>query len=109
MNKKILLSVVALFCLLSVIMSAFAISTSAAEVKYDTPVHKDMWEEPNFDDPSTYAYSFAFVGDTQCLTIGDRLGGCFQLALTGVKGDGIGGRCELGIESTGSRNSYGVV
>ncbi|MBR2387175.1 MAG: metallophosphoesterase [Clostridia bacterium] len=79
MNKKILLNVVALFCLLSVIMSTLAVSLSAAEVKYDTPVHKDMWEEPNFDDPSTYAYSFAFVGDTQCITIGDRLDGTNKL------------------------------
>ncbi len=77
MNKRHTFSMrtVALICLLSVVMSAFTITLSAAEVKYDTPVNKDMWEEPNFDDPSTYAYSFAFVGDTQCLTIGDRLDG----------------------------------
>lgn len=81
MNKKhtLTLKSIALICLLSVIMSAFAVTLSASEFVYDTPVDKNMWEDPNFDDPSTYAYSFAFVGDTQCLTIGDRLDGTNKL------------------------------
>ena len=81
MNKKhtFSLKAIALLCLLSVIMSAFAVTLSAAENEYDTPIDKDMWVDPNFDDPSTYAYSFAFVGDTQCITIGDRLDGTNKL------------------------------
>lgn len=68
---------VALVCLLSIIMGAFSVLLSAAETEYvyDTPVDPEMWEEPNFDDPDSYAYSLAFVGDTQCLMLGDRLYG----------------------------------
>ena len=76
MNKKHTLisrKAVALICLLSVIIGAFSVLISAAEYRYDTPLEPAMWEEPNFDDPDSYAYSFAFVGDTQCLMIGDRL------------------------------------
>ena len=78
MNKKhtlITRKTVALICFLSIIMSAFSTVLSATEYVYDTPLEPRLWVEPEFDDPSTYAYSFAFVGDTQCLMIGDRLNG----------------------------------
>ena len=78
MNKKHTLisrKAVALVCLLAIIIGTFSVLVSAAEYVYDTPVEPDMWEDPNFDDPSSYAYSLAFVGDTQCLMIGDRLDG----------------------------------
>ena len=83
MNKKHTfgLKSIALLCLLSLLLSTLAVVASAAEPAYDTPVDKSMWEEPNFDDPSTYAYSFAFVGDTQCITIGDRLDGTNKLEI----------------------------
>lgn len=78
MNKKHTImsrKTVALICFLSIIISAFSTVLSAAEYVYDKPLEPYMWVEPEFDDPSTYAYSFAFVGDTQCLMIGDRLNG----------------------------------
>ena len=80
MNKKHTLTnrkTIALICLLSLIMGSFSVLISAAEPEYvyDTPVDPEMWEEPNFDDPDSYAYSLAFVGDTQCLMLGDRLYG----------------------------------
>ena len=78
MNKKHTLisrKAVALICLLSVIIGAFSVLISAAEYRYDTPLEPEMWEEPNFDDPDSYAYSLAFVGDIQCLMLGDRLYG----------------------------------
>ena len=61
MNKKhtLRLKTVALICLLSIILSTFTISLYAAEYVYDKPLESAMWEDPNFDDPSTYAYSFA--------------------------------------------------
>ncbi len=78
MNKRHMLisrKAVALICLLSIITGAFSTMLYATEYVYDEPLEPDMWVEPDFDDPSTYAYSFAFVGDTQCLMIGDRLNG----------------------------------
>ena len=78
MNKKhklICHKTIAFICLLSIIMGSFAVLLSATEYVYDTPIDPEMWEDPNFDDPSTYAYSLAFVGDTQCLMLGDRLYG----------------------------------
>ena len=75
MNKKHTLKTVALICLISIIVGAFSTIISATEYVYDKPLDPHMWVEPEFDDPSTYAYSFAFVGDTQCLMIGDRLNG----------------------------------
>ena len=81
MSKKTFftLRTVALVCLLALLAGAFSSIITAAEYEFDEPVDKDMWVEANFDDPSTYAYSFAFVGDTQCLTIGDRLLGTNHL------------------------------
>ena len=76
MNKKhtlITRKAVALVCLLAIIMGTFSVLASAAEYVYDTPLEPEMWEDPNFDDPSSYAYSIAFVGDIQCLMLGDRL------------------------------------
>ena len=76
MNKKhasIRLKAVALVCLLAMMIGTFSVLASAAEYVYDTPLEPEMWEDPNFDDPSSYAYSLAFVGDIQCLMLGDRL------------------------------------
>ena len=78
MNKKHALisrKTIALICFLSIIIGAFSTMLSAAEYVYDTPIKPHMYVDPDFDDPSSYAYSFAFIGDTQCLMIGDRLNG----------------------------------
>ena len=77
--NKLSLRTTAIVCLFALILGALGITAVAAEYVYDTPIDDTMWEDPNFDDPSTYAYSFAFVGDTQCLTIGDRLQGTDHL------------------------------
>ena len=66
---------IAIICLLSLVFGALPLTLSATEYVYDEPLESEMWLDANFDDPSTYAYSFAFVGDTQCLMIGDRLNG----------------------------------
>ena len=52
---------------------------SAAEYVKETPVDSNKWETARFDDPDDYAYSFAFVGDTQFITIGDYLLGTEKL------------------------------
>ena len=54
-NRFFILRTVALVCLLAIITGVFCSIVSAAEYEFDTPVDKDMWEEPYFDDPSTYA------------------------------------------------------
>lgn len=44
---------------------------------YETPVNKGLWVDPGYDD--NYAYSIAFVGDTQYITTGDDYTGTKKL------------------------------
>ena len=59
--------IVSVICVLAVLLSSMTIFASAAT--YDTPVDVDMWKDPSFS--KDHAYSIAFVGDTQFLTVGD--------------------------------------
>ena len=72
MKKKTLTKIIATACLFGMLLPMFLTVLSAAdfEFKYETPVDIDRWEEPDFDED--FAYSIAFVGDTQYITSGDR-------------------------------------
>jgi len=61
-----LLSVV---CVLAMLGTTLAVLVSAEGYQYETPVEPSNWEENDFD--TDYAYSFAFVGDTQYICCGD--------------------------------------
>ena len=69
---------VSIFCLVAILLSTVALTlVSAAEYVIVKPVEPSKWEEPNFS--TDHAYSFAFVGDTQFITIGDALLGTEKL------------------------------
>ena len=75
-TKKIL----SVFCLIAMLISTVALTfVGAAEYVIEKPVEPSKWENPQFDDPEDFAYSFAFVGDTQFITIGDALLGTEKL------------------------------
>ena len=70
--------IVSLLCLVAMLVSTFALTlVSAAEYVMEKPVEASKWENPHFS--TDHAYSFAFVGDTQFLTIGDYLLGTEKL------------------------------
>ena len=70
--------IIAVFCLIAMLVSTAALTiVNAAEYVMEKPREADKWEEPHFD--TDHAYSFAFVGDTQFITIGDYLFGTEKL------------------------------
>ena len=70
--------IVSLLCLVAMMLSVFAAMTvGAEEYVFEAPVEPNKWEDPHFD--TDHAYSFAFVGDTQFITIGDYLLGTKKL------------------------------
>ena len=69
---------VSMICIVAMLASTVALTiVSAAEYVIEKPVEASKWEEPHFD--TDHAYSFAFVGDTQFITIGDALLGTEKL------------------------------
>lgn len=73
-NRKI--RVICMICALFMMLSSIAV-LAAEEYVYETPVNEGFWMEPGYDD--NYAYSIAFVGDTQYLTSGDDYTGTRKL------------------------------
>ena len=70
--------IISLICIVAMLASTVALTiVSAAEYVIEKPVEASKWEEPHFD--TDHAYSFAFVGDTQFVTIGDALLGTEKL------------------------------
>ena len=64
--------IVSVLCLVAMLVSTIALTiVSASEYVIEKPVEPSKWENPHFD--TDHAYSFAFVGDTQFLTVGDYL------------------------------------
>ena len=64
---------IAIFCAAVMLFTSFGVLSviAAASTSYDTPVKPEHWENAVFSED--HAYSFAFVGDTQFLTLGDAL------------------------------------
>ncbi len=60
--------IISIICIVAMLLSS-VITLSVSAASYETPVEPNKWIEPNFE--SDYAYSFAFVGDTQYLSCGD--------------------------------------
>ena len=60
-----------MICMISVLLLLISpMNVLATEgYSYETPVNEGYWMEPGYDD--NYAYSIAFVGDTQYITTGD--------------------------------------
>ena len=70
--------IVSLLCLVAMLVSAFALTlVSAAEYVMEKPVEASKWTNATFS--TDHAYSFAFVGDHQFVTIGDYLLGTEKL------------------------------
>ena len=64
--------IVSLICVVAMILSSCAMIISA----YETPVDSTKWADASSTD---YAYSLAFVGDTQHITVGDYYTGSEKL------------------------------
>ncbi len=71
---------VSVICILA-IFAASVVLLSASTFTYETPLEQDMWGEPTYS--KDYAYSIAFVGDTQYITNGDA----YRRYVSGNKND----------------------
>ena len=100
--------ILSVFCLIAMLISTVALTfVGAAEYVIEKPVEPSKWENPQFDDPEDFAYSFAFVGDTQ-FTVVDSLEGqgaqnvCTVDYATGKInfGDGINGHIPKNCDKT---------
>ncbi len=70
--------ILSLICLVAMLFSVVGtVAVYAEEYVKEAPVDPQLWENPNFEED--HAYSFAFVGDTQFITIGDYLLGTEKL------------------------------
>ena len=63
--------IVAILCAAVMLFTSFGVLSVSATTTYDEPVKPEHWVDAEFS--TDHAYSFAFVGDTQFLTIGDAL------------------------------------
>ncbi|MBE6715150.1 MAG: hypothetical protein E7575_07755, partial [Ruminococcaceae bacterium] len=61
--------VLTFFSAASLLLTVLSFPAFSAEYQYETPVEPALWAEPEFG--TDHAYSFAFVGDPQYLSIGD--------------------------------------
>ena len=68
---KTMKKIISILCVAVMLVSSMGV-LSAFAATYSTPVVASHWEDPVFS--TDHAYSFAFVGDTQFITIGDALG-----------------------------------
>lgn len=75
MNTKY--RIISILCMITILISSFSLTISAAAYKIESPVERGKWEKAEFD--TDYAYSFAFVGDTQYITCGDYFLGTEKL------------------------------
>ena len=74
---KRITKIVSMICVCAMLLSSFLTVLSASEYIYEQIKEPARWEDPSFD--TDFAYSIAFVGDTQYITSGDRFLGTQKL------------------------------